>query len=769
MDDTAAASHATAGSKRSREGSDDDSSAVEVAGGVKHARYEDPLLTLWVKRAGAADWTDVSIPSSASVSQLKKAIVRELPSLRAVDLDTLTLHKAIDRASQQLNPALDTTQSLATAGLQRNDFIVVRRLAAGPIGAAPHDARLGVPPTVWHCLSHNVQDLVVRTRRLREQLAAVTSLLHLRDLRDRGEVLHDAVNLMPAGDNSLRLAQIRLPAITDPLLQYPKGFSQFASSVMDFMLDSTRVQLASEFLDAMQAPTHIAVGVLLSGPNGVGKSAVGLLAYLACVAQGLPAVYIASAVSWVRSIRTTSQEGDAFLLDAFMQQNADLILSSEHFRPLFLPVFLGDAELSSPLLDQLGHVTRVGAPAIGIIVDEVQNITDEVAKAHSHAAEYFRLTWHSWAAAVTAPFVRMDIASAHGVREFSLASGEQHRLRYVTPWTDTARDVFLSNPVSPGYMSAPSARQRAAFVGGGVVRTLLRFRAILVAHRGDEGKERFDAAEQDIRQEMALCCTRWLSEMTNANDRKIAAGVVRNLVLGKATWAELKPMYDAGLVARVSSGHTVPVSPVAASVLHSVLSREGSRHMTRIRSLREGGDQGYELENQLHILLDAVRVSLSVVTLTGDAAPAVHLSTSYSLPFSTVDASLDLHTDSASVLYLPTSSNFAADAIIVSKKRDADHEHDPVIIVESSMTNPRDAARVNKVLKWFQPGGIVQRLSAVFSGRDVCILLCFGGGVLDSPSPAAWKHAELSDAAAHAGVRIAVADCRGLEQLGVVF
>jgi hypothetical protein len=40
-------------------------------------------------------------------------------------------------------------------------------------------------------------------------------------------------------------------------------------------------------------------GVLLSGPDGVGKTAVGLLAYQACLAQRLPVVYLPYASAWV--------------------------------------------------------------------------------------------------------------------------------------------------------------------------------------------------------------------------------------------------------------------------------------------------------------------------------------------------------------------------------------------------------------------------------------------------------------------------------------
>lgn len=74
-------------------------------------------------------------------------------------------------------------------------------------------------------------------------------------------------------------------------------------------------------------------GVLLSGPNGVGKSAIGLLAFCSCMARGLFVAYIPAAQNWVNA--AAKGWGDAFLLQTFWRQNADLIAATPALREVF--------------------------------------------------------------------------------------------------------------------------------------------------------------------------------------------------------------------------------------------------------------------------------------------------------------------------------------------------------------------------------------------------------------------------------------------------
>ena len=51
-----------------------------------------------------------------------------------------------------------------------------------------------------------------------------------------------------------------------------------------------------------------------------GKSAVGMLSYLACAAKCLPVVYIPRAGDWVKAAK--AGKGDAFFLRTLLKQNA---------------------------------------------------------------------------------------------------------------------------------------------------------------------------------------------------------------------------------------------------------------------------------------------------------------------------------------------------------------------------------------------------------------------------------------------------------------
>ena len=88
------------------------------------------------------------------------------------------------------------------------------------------------------------------------------------------------------------------------------------------LIQERRLELALEFMSALQAPERSQSGVLLSGPNGVGKSAVGLLAFLAAFAQRLPVVYIPWSAEWVTAAKSSEAAADKYFLEAFVAQNA---------------------------------------------------------------------------------------------------------------------------------------------------------------------------------------------------------------------------------------------------------------------------------------------------------------------------------------------------------------------------------------------------------------------------------------------------------------
>ena len=115
-----------------------------------------------------------------------------------------------------------------------------------------------------------------------------------------------------------------------------------------------------------------------------------------------------------------------------------------------------------------------------------------------------------------------------------------------------------------------------------------------------------------------------------------------------------------------------------------------------------------------------------------------------------------------SVVYVPVSENQAADAILVPKAANGDW--DEIIIVEISVTDPRDPSRVNKVMKWFDEGSLVSQVQAVHKDRKIIILLCWDGQLEKSKHAAFFK---LEEAARKKEVTIYVADSDCLRKIGV--
>lgn len=296
---------------------------------------------------------------------------------------------------------------------------------------------------------------------------------------------------------------------------------------MNFLVEDGRVKLANEFLAAMVDPSAANFGVLFSGPNGIGelfrcarhlrpcgvlcgcirhstrpsadlmrayappappptvlparttttchaaltpfagKSAIGVLCFLACLARGLLIVSIPRAANWVAA--AADGRGAAFFLDVMLSQNAgecaaslrfvaasprsvaallvssavlllpprvsllaDIIQSNPDLMAVFEPLFKRKDELGEKL-DQPGQAARELGPQtmldltallrrrpdlrVGVVVDETQNITEaaESSKSTDAAARaFFRDGWYGWQQGAGTSFVRMDIASSHG-------------------------------------------------------------------------------------------------------------------------------------------------------------------------------------------------------------------------------------------------------------------------------------------------------------------------------------------------------------------
>ena len=321
-----------------------------------------------------------------------------------------------------------------------------------------------------------------------------------------------------------------------------------------FFLDQQRLQLTMEHIAAVEAAkASLNVqkhGVLLSGPNGVGKSGVGFEAFFTCLARGLLVVYIASARDWVEAAK--KGEGEIFFLDLLLSQNADLIAANPVLRRILAPALVEggalDASMYSALLKALAQ--RPG-PVVSVIADEVQVITfahrdgaSALALPSERAAREFFSPWVMWDSPARV-FVRMDIASSHGARELTLPSGEEGRLKVIRPWTADVVTAVTTNPKSPIAFDKAheAARKRVVDAGGGIPRTLFRGKN-RIAYKLATAKltgftmtlnDAVGAVVHEIKTDMDRCFKSWF-EPLDAGQKVEAAEKLLPLLRGKVTW-----------------------------------------------------------------------------------------------------------------------------------------------------------------------------------------------------------------------------------------
>jgi hypothetical protein len=326
-------------------------------------------------------------------------------------------------------------------------FVRIRVEAAHAIGSLPHDPQLGIPVSVWAGMGPRAQEAAARAGELRRHVRGVAALgalsSHLRRAaRDAplapllaADAHAGGISVLRAagGDGSLEAGFFDVPPLGDAVAMPPKTFT-FARGLRVLALPQ-RLQLTFEFARAVMDRSHDA-GTLFSGPNGVGKSGIGLLAYLLSVHLGQLVAYVPRAQDWVKAAQRGS--GDAFLLETFWRQNADIIAASEALRPVFQAAMEDRAEpFTAAAMEALRQaVAAPGGPGAGIIVDEAQAITQVVAALSlpspiaevQRAGHYFSPRWHDWNNE-QGVFARMSIASSHRSAAGGRVLAHLHRRR----------------------------------------------------------------------------------------------------------------------------------------------------------------------------------------------------------------------------------------------------------------------------------------------------------------------------------------------------
>jgi hypothetical protein len=184
------------------------------------------------------------------------------------------------------------------------------------------------------------------------------------------------------------------------------------------------------------------------------------------------------------------------------------------------------------------------------------------------------------------------LASAHGLREFNLPSGEDHRLRWVHPWSLSDTKILLERPESPFFAPAKE-RGDILIYSGGMPRAVNSF-TLRPQNISVEG------VAVTMRAQMSQDChTSWWSKLEESQ-RKILYPRLLAMVRGEEAFdADSKVMYDRGLVKKFNTHFVRPVSRLAENVLYDLYSTESPTRALPLSSERNDTARGINFEQQV--------------------------------------------------------------------------------------------------------------------------------------------------------------------------
>lgn len=211
---------------------------------------------------------------------------------------------------------------------------------------------------------------------------------------------------------------------------------------------------------------------------------------------------------------------------------------------------------------------------------------------------------------------------------------------------------------------------------------------------------------------------------------------VRNmfpLLRGEVLWDRVKGMYDDGLVAcSQDDRHVMPVSPIAASTIISVLSQKERFLRPGLGSVESGDPRGKELERQL--LSSLSRADFSFPAKNFDCSCAANVRAKCDGDKIMFHSISDLKEHPALfTLYIPFSKQFAFDAATVPP---VDKPHEPIVVWEASVTDPRDPKRLQKKPENWMSGsdGILHQLRRAFPDRSIVCAFAYDVDLTTDPA-----------------------------------
>jgi hypothetical protein len=190
-------------------------------------------------------------------------------------------------------------------------------------------------------------------------------------------------------------------------------------------------------------------------------------------------------------------------------------------------------------------------------------------------------------------FVSQLVASAHSLREFKLPSGEDHRLRFVQPWSPSDTKTLLENDKSPFVVPAQERGDILVYSGG-------MPRAVHSFTLRPQGKS-VEAVAVNLRLQMYQdCYTSWWSKLKESQQTRLYH-LLLSMVLGQQAFdADSKQMYDRGLVKRHGDLCVKPVNRLAENVLYDLYSTESPTHALPLSSEPNDTARGINFEQQVN-------------------------------------------------------------------------------------------------------------------------------------------------------------------------
>lgn len=483
------------------------------------------------------------------------------------------------------------------------------------------------------------------------------------------------------------------------------------------LLVPQRIQYACEFVAAVEA-RRLQFGTHVSGPSGVGKSGILLLAYLMCAARGYLTAYIPQPEKWVELAGLNAEEGYAYMLSVIWRQNADLIVASPALRRVFRAALQNKIEEAPEKALRMLHDAKE-LPPVAVLIDDVQRITNVVRDAAQRpvAASYFIGNWYNWTA--NWRFPQLTAASAHSHRDTNLPAGQNGRLRVVEPLAEGDRAALQAMPGSPIYVADPLLRPFVVSMTGNILRDLAATATLLQTRRASNKADRallWDS--QQVRLENP--CTMRFDSLPK--DSRFAAGdMFMDIFRGRLHWGGLADnMYDDGIVYRTAKDTRLrPVSAAATAVLLKVMAAYINKAKMPLTSVPNTNLRWKLFERQGQAKLNVIDCTVRSKLISGHPSTPLHLRSDYGFPFDKLD---DVSLNESPVFYWPTDSDFECDGVLMPS---IDDPNGIIYVIDFSLTSPRSTTRVLKLGGWYKDSGFISRVRARFPGRTVISVQCF--------------------------------------------